>query len=821
MPSSQPVLPPDWASSGLIFDIFQIFSPTMNQRSTNFHRIRKAAVLGSGIMGSRIACHFANAGLDVLLMDIPSPDSEGKPAKERNRLTNAALELAIKSKPSPLFSASLLKSIQTGNLEDDLARLSGCDWILEAVTEDIRIKKQLYQKLESHRKPGSIISSNTSGIPLHILSEGMSEDFRKHFCGTHFFNPPRYLPLLEIIPGPDTEPEILTFLQDFGGRILGKTTILCKDTPAFIANRIGVFSMLDTVRIALKLGLSVEETDQLTGTLIGRPKSATFRTADVVGIDTLVRVAEGLNQALGRPELQIPEIIRQMQNLKWLGDKTAQGFYKKIITENGKKEFLQLSLIRCEYETGSQNSGLIPAEVKNMDAADSRLAYLISGNGKATMFLREMLGSLFSYAANCLPEISDEASLVDAAVEAGFGWESGPFACWQSIGFLKGIELIQEAGHQIPEWILRLSQEKEPVFFRKSNMEKQEWSPVSCSFIPSAKLHDGISLKELRNQKPVFRNPGSTLHNLGEGIACLEFHSKMNTLGSEVVEGMNRAFDLAEQNFRGLVIGNQGANFSAGANLGLVFMHAIEQEFDEIDLMVRQFQHTVMRVRYSGIPVVIAPHGLSLGGACELTLHADGVQAAAETYMGLVETGVGLIPAGGGTKEMARRISRGLQSGDPVLNRMQNTFMNMAMAKVSESAHQAMELGYLNTSDRISMNRRFQISNAAELAGLMADGGYVQPMPDKNILVTGRAGMANLFAGIQAMECSGRISAHERKVAEKLCFVLNGGDLSYPQTVSEEYLLELEREAFLSLCGEKKTLERMQSLLNGGKIIRN
>ena len=793
----------------------------MNESSTTNRRIRKAAVLGSGIMGSRIACHFANAGLEVLLLDIPGPDTGGKPKTERNQLTQKALQQAILSKPSPLFHPSLSARISTGNLEDDLSRICDCDWILEAVTEDAGIKRQLYEKLEPFRKPGSIVSSNTSGIPLRILAEGRSDDFRRNFLGTHFFNPPRYLPLLEIIPGPESHPELLEFMEGFASRILGKTAIRCKDTPAFIANRIGVFSMLDTVRIAMKLGLSAEETDQLTGTLIGRPKSATFRTADVVGIDTLIKVAEGLNQSLGRQELQIPDIFRQMLENRWLGDKSGQGFYKKSVSEEGKKIFLHLNLNRAEYESPGAKSKLIPDQIKTIPDSERRLAELLGIPGTAGLFFREMLGNLFWYAASCLPEISDKVSLTDAAVEAGFGWESGPFACWQSIGFENGLRLIEECGKIAPAWIRKLAEEEKPFFFRVEGEEKQEWSPVSFEFIPAVRTPEIVNLSELRKKKPVFSNSGSTLHNLGNGIVCLEFHSKMNTLGTEVVEGLNRAFDIAETQFRGLVIGNQGANFSAGANLGLVFMYAIEQEFDEIDLMVRHFQNTVMRVRYSGIPVVLAPHGLSLGGACELTLHADGVQAAAETYMGLVETGVGLIPAGGGTKEMARRISLSIQSGDPALNRMQNAFMNMAMAKVSESALQATDLGYLNPEDRISMNRRFQIADAAKLALSLAENGYVQPLPDRKIRVSGRAGMANLLAGIHAMEISQRISEHDRKVAEKLCLVLNGGDLSYPQEVSEQYLLDLEREAFLSLCGERKTLERMQSLLGGGKIIRN
>jgi 3-hydroxyacyl-CoA dehydrogenase len=789
--------------------------------SGNFSQIKKAAVLGSGVMGSRIACHLANAGLPVILLDIPAPDSEGKKSTERNKIVNDALKAAIASKPSPLFLASLASKIQTGNLADNLDLLADCDWIIEAVVENLNIKIELYSRVENVRKPGSIISSNTSGIPLKYLSNGRSDDFRKNFCGTHFFNPPRYLPLLEIIPGPETNPDLLAFLEDFGSRILGKTTVLCKDTPAFIANRIGVFSMLDTVKVASKLGFGVEEVDKLTGPVIGHPKSATFRTADVVGLDTLVKVADGLNTALGNQELEIPDSIRKMVQNNWLGDKSGQGFYKKQTLENGRKEFHSLNLSTMEYEMPKKTKFETLETAKNADRLKDRWKILIAGKDSASTFYREMLGNLFWYSATCLPEISDEISRIDDALEAGFGWEMGPFATWQEIGFKTGLELIHQVNRQIPVWLEKLAEEKEPAFFRTQSGEKEEWSPNTLSFQKKRSNSGLLILDELRNKKPVFSNSGATLHDLGEGIACVEFHTKMNTLGTEVIDGLNKSFDLVEKNFRGLVIGNQGANFSAGANLGLVFMYAMEQEFDEIDFMIRHFQNTVMRVRYSGIPVVVAPHGLSLGGGCEITLHADAVQAAAETYTGLVEVGVGLIPGGGGTKEMARRVSQSFQAGDPELNRLQNTFMNIATARVSESAMQASEMGILRKGDRISMNKRLQIQDARNLAISLAENGYCMPVKTKDIRVEGKSGMATIQAGIHAMHLAGKISDHDKKVVEKLNFVINGGDLSYPQNVSEQYLLDLEREAFLSLTGERKTLERIQGLLTGGKIIRN
>ena len=794
----------------------------MQDKTINFSRIKQVAVLGSGVMGSRIACHLANAGLSVFLLDIPGEGTAGKSHEERNRNTLNALQQAIKSKPSPLFLSAFASRIRVGNLDDDLSEISQCDWVLEAIIEDAEIKKNLYALVELHRKPGSIISSNTSGIPLKILSEGRSEDFIRHFCGTHFFNPPRYLPLLEIIPGPATNPAILAFLQHFCRTILGKTAVLCKDTPAFIANRIGVFSMLDTARIAMKLGLSVSETDKLTGPVIGRPKSATFRTADVVGLDTLLRVATGLNKLLGKVEIDIPEPVLKMAENRWLGEKSGQGFYKKVVLPDGKKEFLQLNLSTMEFESPGKAAFQVLEKLKAVENPEQRWHVLMEGIEVSALFYREMLGNLFWYSATCLLEISDEISILDAAIEAGFGWDSGPFTIWQALGFSMGMELVRETGKPVPDWLEKLAAEKDPVFFRREGDNSIEWSPLSAAYISSSKSIKYLKLSDLRGtSSTVFSNSGASLHDLGDGIACLEFHSKMNTLGTEVVEGLNKAFDLSEENFRGLVIGNQGSNFSAGANLGLVFMYAMEQEFEEIDSMVRQFQRTVMRVRYSGIPAVIAPHGLSLGGACEMLLHADGVQAAAESYIGLVETSVGLIPGGGGTKEMARRMSLAFQAGDPELNRMQNTFMSMAMAKVSESAHHAFELGYLQKGDRISMNPAKVLSDAKDLAASLAENGYVQPIPAKDIRVAGKSGMANLEAGIYAMEAAGKISAHDRKVATKLSYVLNGGELSYPQMVTEQYLLDLEREAFLSLCGERKTLERMKSLLSGGKILRN
>ena len=781
-------------------------------------------------MGSRIACHFANIGTQVLLLDIvPSSLNEKEKAAGlneshpafRNRIVNDALSSTLKSAPSPIFHASYASRIETGNFDDNLSQISFCDWILEAVVENLEIKQNLYEKVEAFRSLGTIITSNTSGIPLSWLAKGRSEDFQKHFCGSHFFNPPRYLQLLEIIPTKKTDPAIIDFLNVFGQKFLGKTTVICKDTPAFIANRIGVFSMLDVISIQQKLGLRIEEIDKLTGPVIGHPKSATFRTADVVGLDTLVKVADGLNMALGKNVLEVPDFVRTMVTNKWLGDKSGQGFFKKVVTEKGEKEFWTLNPQSLEYEVPQKAKFATLEGTKSIDKLAERWHLLIAGKDKAGEFYRQMLGGLFSYSASCVPEIADEVSSIDDAMVAGFGWEMGPFATWDALGLNTGIELIKGSGKTVPEWIEKMAKIPDAAFFHVKETLKEEWSPITSGYRPTKGISGAISLDDLRRQKPVFSNSGSTLHDLGDGIVCLEFHTKMNTLGSEVIEGLQRAFDIAEKSYDGLVIGNQGVNFSAGANLGLLFMYAMEQEFDEIDLMIRQFQNTVMRVRYSGIPVVVAPHGLSLGGGCEMTLHADGVQAAAETYMGLVEVGVGLIPGGGGTKEMALRVSKKMENGDIEVNSLQNAFMNIATAKVSTSGTEGFDMGILQQRDKISINKRLQISDAKEFAKNLAQGGYSTPIPKKDIKVLGRTGIATFQAGIYAMKVAGKISEHDQKVVEKLSYVINGGDLSSPQLVSEQYLLDLEREAFLSLTGEKKTLERIQSLLTGGKVIRN
>src|SRR6478735_999562 len=636
----------------------------------NQRNIRKVAVLGSGVMGSRIALHFANVGLEVLLLDIvPKEPNDAEKAKGltleskavRNRIVNDALQFAIKSNPSPVYHADFAKRVRTGNFDDDMKDIAQYDWVVEAVVENIDIKRSVYEKVESFRKPGTLVTSNTSGIPMALMAEGRSEDFRKNFCGAHFFNPPRYLKLLEIIPGPATDPGVIDFLMHYGDIILGKTTVLCKDTPAFIANRVGIYSIMEVLSVMGQLDLNIDEVDKLTGPVIGRPKSATFRTADVVGLDTLIKVAANLNAGLPQDEekdkFKVPAYIAKMDENKWYGDKTGQGFYKKSKGAGGKTEILSLDLKTMDYVPQTKVKFGTLETTKAIDNLKERMKVLLAGTDKAGEFYRKSFAGIFAYSANRIPEIADELYKIDDAMKAGFGWELGPFETWEAVGIEKGIKYIEETGRKAAQWVYDLVAAGNKSFYKAESGKRMYWDIPSKSYKVIPGTESFIILDNLRKTNVIWKNAGASLFDIGDGIYNLEFHSKMNTMGGEVVEGINKAISEAEKNARGLVIGNDGANFSAGANLALVFMYAIEQEYDEIDFMIRQFQHTTMRARYSAIPVVTAPHGLSLGGGCELNLHADHVQAYAETYIGLVEFGVGLIPGGGGTKEMTLRVS--------------------------------------------------------------------------------------------------------------------------------------------------------------------
>ena len=793
-------------------------------------RINKIAIIGSGIMGSGIACHFANIGVEVLLLDIVPRDLNDKEKAQglsledkvvRNRLVNDALKTALKSKPSPIYSQKFAQRISTGNIEDDISKIKDVDWIMEVVVERLDIKKQVFETIEKHRTPGTLITSNTSGIPIKFMSEGRSDDFQKHFCGTHFFNPARYLNLFEIIPGPKTDASVLEFLNGYGEQFLGKTSVVAKDTPAFIGNRIGIFGIQSLFHQVKELGLTVEEIDKLTGPVIGRPKSATFRTVDVVGLDTLVHVANGIYENCPNDEahdlFKLPDFITKMMDNKWLGSKTGQGFYKKegkIITV--------LDLETLEYREKKRAKFATLELTKTIDNVIDRFAVLVSGKDKAGDFYRKNFAAMFAYVSHRIPEISDELYKIDNAMKAGFGWEHGPFQIWDAIGVRQGIEIMKAEALEPAQWVLDMLEAGNETFYTvqngatyayQINDKKQTKIPGQDAF---------IILDNIRKSNEVFKNSGVVIEDLGDGILNCEFQSKMNTIGGDVLAGLNKAVDLAEQNFEGLVIGNQGANFSVGANIGMIFMMAVEQEYDELNMAIKYFQDTMMRMRYSSIPTIAAPHGMTLGGGCELSMHADKVVAAAETYIGLVEFGVGVIPGGGGSKEMAMRASDSFRKNDVELNILQEYFLTIGMAKVATSAYEAFDLGVLQKGkDVVVVNKARQIATAKAYAKLLANQGYSKPVKRKDIKVLGKQALGMFLVGTDSMQASKYISEHDQKIANKLAYVMAGGDLSEPTMVSEQYLLDLEREAFLSLCTERKTLERIQHMLKTGKPLRN
>jgi 3-hydroxyacyl-CoA dehydrogenase len=788
--------------------------------------IKKVAVLGSGVMGSRIACHFAGVGVQVLLLDIvPKESTESTKPAERNKLVNDALTAAIKSNPSPVYTKDVVKKITTGNFDDNMKDIATYDWIIEVVVERLDVKKIIYDKVEQFRKPGTLITSNTSGIPIHLMAEGRSEDFKKNFCGSHFFNPPRYLRLLEIIPTPDTDPEVVDFLLHYGDLILGKTTVLCKDTPAFIANRIGVYGIMAIFGLVDKLGLTIDEVEALTGPIIGRPKSATFRTADVVGIDTLVKVAKGVYDNCPADEARnsfvIPEWLSKMVENNWLGDKTGQGFFKKTKSASGEKEILTLNLKTAEYAPRVKPKFASIEAAKPIDDLHQRIKMLVAASDKAGEFYRQFHYGLFSYISHRIPEISDELYRVDDAMMAGFGWEIGAFETWDLIGVAKSVDAMKKAGYSVAPWVEEMLAAGNKTFFKVEAGKRLSYDPASKSYKPLPGAESFIILSNYTD-KQVWKNGSCKLYDIGDEVLGLQWTTKMGSIGGDVLSGIQTAIDKAEKNYKGLVIANEGANFSAGANVGMIFMLAIDQEYDELDMAIRLFQSTMMRARYSSVPVVVAPHGLALGGACELSLHADKVCPAAETYTGLVELGVGLIPGGGGTKEFVLRASDEMHEDEPETITLKNRFLTIATAKVATSAAEGFSLGiYRKGLDEVVINQSRRIAEAKKSVIEISDSGYTAPVIRKDIKVLGQSALGALYAGIHAMRTANYATEHDSLVAKKLAYVMCGGDLSEQTLVSEQYLLDLEREAFLSLCGEKKTLERIQSVLKSGKPIRN
>jgi 3-hydroxyacyl-CoA dehydrogenase len=786
--------------------------------------IKNVVVLGSGVMGSRIACHFAGVGVKVLLLDRLTPGAEASEnKKERNKLVDDSLTAAIKSNPSPLYSTNASKLIATGNFTDDISKIASADWIIEVVVERLDIKKLIYDEVEKYRKPGTLVSSNTSGIPIHLMAAGRSEDFQKHFCGTHFFNPPRYLRLLEIIPTPKTDSSVVDFFMHYGDVYLGKTTVLCKDTPAFIANRVGVFSMMSVVHIMEKLELSIDEIESLTGPIMGRPKSATFRTADVVGIDTLVKVAKGVADNCPNDEAKnvfaLPTWLEKMVENNWLGDKTGQGFFKKVKTATS-KEILTLNLKSFEYEPRNKPKFASIAAAKAIESLPERLKVLYAGKDKGAEFVRAFHHALFSYISFRIPEISDELYRLDDALKAGFGWEIGAFESWDALGVSAVMADMKAASITIAPWVETMAS-KGNSFYQVKDGKRYYYDVATETYKLIPGTESFIILSDLK-EKTIWKNVACNLVDIGDGVAGFSWNTKMNSIGGEVLEGLNKSIAIAEEKYNGLVIANEGNLFSAGANVGMIFMLAIEQDYEELDMAIRTFQNSMMRVRYSSIPVGIAPHGLTLGGGCEMNLHADTIAAAAETYIGLVELGIGVIPGGGGTKEFVLRASDEMHIDEPDTITLKNRFLQIATAKVATSAQEAMDMGiFRKGQDHIVLNQSRRIAKAKEQVLNLYNAGYTQAQQRTDIKVLGKSALGALYAGINAMWRGGYATDHDKLVAKKLAFVMCGGDLSEATLVNEQYLLDLEREAFLSLCGEKKTLERIQSVITSGRPIRN
>ncbi|MBK6390103.1 MAG: 3-hydroxyacyl-CoA dehydrogenase/enoyl-CoA hydratase family protein [Saprospiraceae bacterium] len=794
------------------------------------YRISKVAVLGSGVMGSGIACHLANCGYQVLMLDIVPFDlteAEKGNKKARNKIVDTALLNAVKTKPAPLFHKSLISNIKTGNFDDDLALISECDWIIEVIVERLDIKKSLFDKVEKYRKPGTLISSNTSGIPIHLMAEGRSEDFKAHFLGTHFFNPPRYLRLLEIIPTQDTNKAVVDFFMKFGDVHLGKRTVLCKDTPAFIANRIGVYAMSKIYQLTEELNLDISTVDKLTGPAMGRPGTGTFRLSDLVGLDTAVKVIEGIQTNCTDDEqihqLKMPSYLTHLVENKWLGNKSGKGFYYKSDEKDagGKNVIYSLNLKTLEYEVPNKTQLASLGVSKQTDELGPRLKAIITMEDAGAQLIKRSLAGLFAYASNRIPEISDNIYSIDDALKAGFAWDLGPFEYWDAIGLSKGIELAESDGQSVAPWVKEMVEKGHTSFYTHDGSIKA-YDPGSKSYLAIPGRESLVNLFALSGNKPVYQNPDAVIHDIGDGVLCVEFKSKANTIGEGVVKAINEGISIAEEGkWQGLVIGNHGKNFSVGANLMMIAMSAYQQEWDELNFAVKTFQDTTMRCRYSKIPVVIATQGYVFGGGCETLMHCDAALCAAESYIGLVEAGVGLIPGGGGTKEFAVRASDSFFEGDVMIPTLVEKFKTIAMAAVGTSATEAFDLGYLlKNKDSVVLNADRNITEAKAKVLELAPN-YTMPIPREDVLVLGQQGLASLYIAAHSLKLGNYASAHDIKIAKKAAWVLCGGDLSGPQKVSERYLLDVEREAFLSLCGEQKTLERIQYMLENNKPLRN
>jgi 3-hydroxyacyl-CoA dehydrogenase len=780
-------------------------------------RFEKAAVLGAGTMGAQIAAHLANAG-------IPTVESR----EVRDRVARAGLEAARKAKPAAFFTPGAAALVSVGNFEDDLPKLKDCDIIVEAVVERLDIKRSLFERVEKFRKPGSVVASNTSGIPIRQIAEGFSEDFRAHFLGTHFFNPPRYLHLVELIRTEWTKPEVSCSVYGFLDRRLGKGVVVAKDRPNFIANRVGTYGAMVTLRTLAEDGYTIEEVDKMTGPALGRPKSATFRTFDIVGLDVLAHVARNLYEAVPEDEeretYRLPEFVERMVGQGILGDKTKGGFYQKR-GGGEKKEIWTLDVASLEYR--APQKAKLPAldAAKNIEDTRARVRALVWGKDRAGQFLWKTMSRVFAYAANRIPEIADTVVEVDRAMKWGFGWELGVFEAWDAVGVEKSVAKLKEEGRAVPANVQKMLDAGATSFYKREGGQEFYFDFESGGYKAVAEQPGVVVLKSVKDRTGVIKkNAGASLVDLGDGVACLEFHSKMNTVGGDTLSMLKTALAEVERNFVGLVVGNQGQNFSVGANLMLVLLGAQEEDWDELDLAIRAFQQATMSLRYSPKPVVVAPFQMTFGGGCEMTLHADRARAAAETYIGLVEVGVGLIPAGGGTKEMLVRaldsIPPGVSEADP-FPFVKRAFETVAMAKVATSAAEAKALGFLREDDSYSMNADRLIADAKQEVLALASVGYQQPRQRTDVLALGNSALSTIKLGIHQMKRGGFISDYDAVIGERLAKILTGGDLNHETRVSEQYLLDLEREAFLSLCGHRQTQERIAHMLKTGKPLRN
>ena len=792
------------------------------------YKVKKAVVLGSGVMGSGIACHLANVGIDVLMLDIQPND---KSIKNKNLIADESLKNAIKSRPNPLYKKEYAKRITTGNFDDDFEKIKNADWIIEVIVENLEIKKTVFEKVEKFKSDHAFVTSNTSSIPISLLCEGRSDNFKSKFCGTHFFNPPRYLRLFEVIPHTDTDPSLTSFLMEFGDLVLGKQTVLCKDTPGFIGNRIGVMSGIKVLQLTGKYNFTIEEVDLMTGTVIGHPSSGSYRLQDIVGLDTSDKVTNFLvdnvktdtfySKLKDQPE---NKSFKFLIDKNFLGNKTGKGYYEKTKEkdENGKTIINALDLETNTYRKSIKPNLPEIKEAKSIELFDRRLKFLVEGDSNPSKFYREYYSCLLSYAAMSVPEIADEYYQIDDALRTGYAWNHGPFELWDNLGLDFAIDMIQKCGDEIPDWISEMKNSGAESFYKFEDGKKKYFDLKSKKYINVPSAESFFLLDAYRKNNQILKNSECTVHDIGDGVMCIEFQTKGNSIGEGIAKGINEAIDIAEKDgWNGIVIGNNDKQFSVGANLMNIGMMAMQQNYDEIEEFLVGFQKILMRMRTCNVPVVAATHGFVMGGGLEVAIHCDAGIYASESYIGLVEAGVGLIPAGGGTKEMAMRASDSFNTGDVKMPSLIDHFKSIAMGSVSTSAHEAFGLHYLNRNrDFICMNRMRNIAMAKDKA-ISLKTGYIPPSSRQDIEVLGRAGLSTLYSAINEFKLGNYMSDHDVEVSRKIAYIMCGGDLTYSQNVSEEYLLDLERESFMSLLGNQKTLDRIQYMLMNKKPLRN